>query len=65
MLFTFPAGTHILPLIYILLILIDVFLREGNMEVAFNAVAATYVQFFGYGLGVLEGLWSKWNKQKK
>lgn len=64
-LLTIGTGSHILLLIYILLIVSDVFLKEGKMDLAFHAVAATYVQFFGYGTGVMEALWEQWTEKSK
>ncbi len=43
----------ILPLVYMLLIVCDVFLRTGWMHLAVHSVIASYVQLFGYGLGFL------------
>ncbi|MDO5035772.1 MAG: glycosyltransferase [Porphyromonas sp.] len=64
--FVHRSYTIIPLLIYLLLIVIEVYIKSGSMELAFNAVAATYVQFFGYGIGMMKALWrtitKKYNK---
>lgn len=47
-------GALIFPLIYVLLIIFDVFGRGDSLQLALNCVAAAYVQLFGYGIGFLE-----------
>ena len=49
----------IFPLLYMLMIVVDVFVRTGWMSLAFHSVVAAYVQLFGYGLGFLHAAWRR------
>lgn len=49
----------VLPLLYALLIVCDLFIRTGWMDLAVHGVIASYVQLFGYGLGFLESVYKK------
>lgn len=53
------SGAMILPLLYCLLIIFDVYGRGESLELAGTCVAAAYVQLFGYGIGFMEALFSR------
>lgn len=53
-LLTLNPTLYAILLIYPLAIVIDIFIREGNLHLAGYAVIATYVQHFAYGLGFLQ-----------
>lgn len=59
------SGLFTILILYMLLIVLDVFIKEGSMEVALNAVAATYVQHFGYGIGFIEELINNTSSKEK
>ena len=42
------------PLLYALLIILDVYGRGDSLELAVYCVIAAFVQLFGYGIGFIE-----------
>ena len=57
-------GGLLLPLIYALLILFDVYGRGDSLELAVNCVAAAYIQLFGYGIGFIEAMIGRGGKSE-
>lgn len=49
----------LLPLLYSLIIFIDSFTENGNLQVALLSVIAAFVQLTGYGLGFLKAIWRR------
>lgn len=53
-----PFGGLYPHLLYGLLIVVDVYVHEGSLDLAFRSVAAAYVQLTGYGIGFISALFS-------
>ncbi|MDR2557142.1 MAG: glycosyltransferase [Bacteroidales bacterium] len=66
---TFICGTWWLPLLpvalYILLLFADAAVRNKSIKIGFMAVAASYIQLTGYGIGMMEEFLSRSASKKK
>lgn len=48
-----------LVLLYALVVFLDALIVMNSFQLALNAIAATYVQHFGYGVGFIEEYWNR------